>query len=161
MIKTSMNSNFENASSISLFFWFNPLNAESASSKYIVSLPDGASNNGVDVFLGSRSLNYTLVTHADASVNEVNQNSIANNTWYCVTLIYDGTTFSGYINGHLVEHPSQNVSLGTGIKHGTTEIDIGRFGTLGAYFNGYLDEVRVYNRALSASEIKALYEGTK
>ena len=31
----------------------------------------------------------------------------------------------------------------------------------GRYFNGILDEVRIYNRALSADEIKALYEATK
>ncbi|PIU98326.1 hypothetical protein COS61_02040, partial [Candidatus Wolfebacteria bacterium CG03_land_8_20_14_0_80_40_12] len=29
------------------------------------------------------------------------------------------------------------------------------------YFNGLIDEVRIYNRALSAAEIKALYDATK
>jgi len=29
------------------------------------------------------------------------------------------------------------------------------------FFDGIIDEVRVYNRALSDSEIKALYEATK
>jgi prepilin-type N-terminal cleavage/methylation domain-containing protein len=29
------------------------------------------------------------------------------------------------------------------------------------YFKGLIDEVRIYNRALSADEIKALYDATK
>jgi hypothetical protein len=29
------------------------------------------------------------------------------------------------------------------------------------FFNGLIDEVRVYNKALSDSEIKALYDATK
>jgi hypothetical protein len=35
------------------------------------------------------------------------------------------------------------------------------FGYITAFFDGIIDEVRVYNRALSDSEIKALYEATR
>jgi len=35
----------------------------------------------------------------------------------------------------------------------------GKYGT--EYFNGLIDEVRMYNRALSEAEIKAIYNATK
>jgi len=36
-----------------------------------------------------------------------------------------------------------------------------RFGKTGNYYNGYLDEVLLFNRSLSDSEVKQLYEGSK
>jgi hypothetical protein len=40
-------------------------------------------------------------------------------------------------------------------------MNIGRNPGFGEYFPGLIDDVRVYNRALSDSEIKALYDATK
>jgi hypothetical protein len=36
-----------------------------------------------------------------------------------------------------------------------------RIGGGNVYFGGTIDDVRIYNRALSDSEIKALYDATK
>jgi hypothetical protein len=38
---------------------------------------------------------------------------------------------------------------------------IGRFHDGGYNFNGTIDEVQIYNRSLSTSEVKQLYEGSK
>jgi hypothetical protein len=44
----------------------------------------------------------------------------------------------------------------------TSTVDIGRFGNVGGTnFKGYIDDVRIYNRALSAAEIQALYNAEK
>jgi len=43
----------------------------------------------------------------------------------------------------------------------TTDIFIGNQQDLTRTFLGYIDDIRIYNRELSAAEIKALYEGTK
>jgi len=54
--------------------------------------------------------------------------------------------------------PQTNVS--TAISHLTT-FDIGRaYTAAGRYFDGLIDEVRIYNRALSAAEVQALYNAT-
>jgi hypothetical protein len=39
----------------------------------------------------------------------------------------------------------------------SSEYDMGRLGTWGGYFNGSIDEVRIWNRSLSASEIQQQY----
>jgi hypothetical protein len=43
----------------------------------------------------------------------------------------------------------------------TTDIFIGNQQDLTRTFLGYIDDLRIYNRVLTASEIKAIYEGTK
>jgi hypothetical protein len=76
------------------------------------------------------------------------------NTWYHVAGVYDSAsqTLSTYVNG----------SLDNGALHGTVSasqfnqnvnVSIGRRAG-GYYFNGVIDEVRIYNRALSQAEIQ-------
>ena len=78
------------------------------------------------------------------------------NTWYHLVGTWDGTdNIYGqkiYVDGAF---------NGQGTMAYTTLLDAYdiRMGSDG--FNGYIDEARIYNRALSAAEIKALYEGTK
>ena len=60
-----------------------------------------------------------------------------------------------YINGISVD----NDNVGTGITAvGTANLFIGSAQGTSEYFNGTIDEVRIYNRALSPAEILFLYE---
>ena len=70
--------------------------------------------------------------------------------WTFIAFTYDGTNSIGYINS-----VSDNESSG-----GTTEFNrfrIGRNRSGSTYFSGAIDELRIYNRALTASEIASLY----
>jgi hypothetical protein len=67
-----------------------------------------------------------------------------------VTATYDGTTERLYVNGMQVS--SLNVA-GT-ISTSNSPLKIGGNAIWSEWFNGLIDEVRVYNRALSASEIQ-------
>jgi Concanavalin A-like lectin/glucanases superfamily/Domain of unknown function (DUF1929)/Bacterial Ig domain len=77
------------------------------------------------------------------------------NTWYHVASVYDATarTLQIYVNGVL-----DNGSLGGTVPAGQTNrpvnVNIGRR-TGGYYFNGIIDEVRIYNRALAQIEIQS------
>jgi hypothetical protein len=47
----------------------------------------------------------------------------------------------------------------TPIGNGTGTIEIGSFGSGGSYnLNGLIDDVRIYNRALSPDEVEQLYQ---
>ena len=75
-------------------------------------------------------------------------------TWYNIAVIFDGTNFSIYVNGDLentVAHPGTNDST-SGIYLGSHRNN----GDLS--FDGKLDDVRIYDRALSSEEIVAIYE---
>jgi hypothetical protein len=78
-------------------------------------------------------------------------NALTLNTWSHVALTYDGTAVRLFVNG--VEFDS-NSATGN-ITSGTTPLWIGGV-TSGETFQGRIDEVRVYNRALNSTEIEAI-----
>ena len=73
------------------------------------------------------------------------------NTWTHLAGTYDGLTLRLYING--VEVAAQPRSGQIGIFSGP--IRIGGNSALGEYFQGRIDEVRIYNRALTQTEVQA------
>ena len=78
--------------------------------------------------------------------------NITDGQWHHVALSYDGATAILYVDG--VEEKTSAVVLNTG-SAGETDINIGsQLG--GAAFIGELDDVRVYETALSADAIMAL-----
>jgi hypothetical protein len=77
------------------------------------------------------------------------------NAWAMVTFTWDGSSWRLYVNGALdtntpaINYPVANSDT---FKLGRHEHGTGPF-----YFDGLMDEVRIYNRALSASDVQQLY----
>jgi Concanavalin A-like lectin/glucanases superfamily len=85
----------------------------------------------------------------DQAVRQALHTPLALNTWTHIATTYDGTSQRLYINGVLVATKAQT---GT-IAAGNQPLRIGGNNVSGEFFQGLIDEVRVYNRALSAAEI--------
>jgi hypothetical protein len=83
--------------------------------------------------------------------------SIPTDVWANVTITNDGTKCKTYING--IESTSGNVSGSLVVNSGTTYIGRNLDGNAGNYFNGSIDDVRLYNRALYPEEVKDHYNG--
>jgi hypothetical protein len=83
---------------------------------------------------------------------------LALNTWYHVAVTYDQTTHTMvlYRNGAIVDSAVAPVADQT-VTDAT--LAIGSFGTGGYRWAGWIDEARVYARALSPEQIAALYAG--
>ena len=79
------------------------------------------------------------------------------NTWYLVSVTYDNGNPKIYINDTLNNSSSNTIDF-AGTYYGN---DIGRLGAGSQYFNGSIADVMVYNRALSADEIRQNYLSTK
>jgi hypothetical protein len=73
------------------------------------------------------------------------------NTWSHVAVTYDGTTVRMYVNGTLVGSKAQTGPLVTSSQ----PLRFGGDAVWPEWFQGALDEIRVYNRALSVTEIQA------
>lgn len=74
--------------------------------------------------------------------------------WYYYVMKYDGSNISTYVNGQL--YASEQAS-GT-INTNTNKIYISRYNEGGDYyFDGTLDDFRIYNRSVSVLEINELY----
>jgi sugar lactone lactonase YvrE len=73
-------------------------------------------------------------------------------TWTHVAMAYDGTTVALYRNGVAVSSTSVSGNVD---NDGAAFTVGGRSGDL--FFSGLIDEVEVFNRGLSASEVQAIY----
>ena len=84
------------------------------------------------------------------------------NKWYHATLVYDGTQELAYLDGDLKDRVTcarsapSNQYLAFGAKD--TQM-AGGFNDSG-YFDGKIDDVKLYSKALTAAEVQALYKDT-
>src|ERR1017187_1238859 len=78
--------------------------------------------------------------------------SIPLNTWTFISVNYDGTNTYFYINGALDSSYATPTPLGS-----PALFKIGSKSWIAGYWSGVLDEIQIYNRAISASEIQAIY----
>jgi hypothetical protein len=78
--------------------------------------------------------------------------TILPDTWYHAVVTYDGTTLSLYLNGNLESQAPMTLNTVIDANGLTIGYRVG-----GALWQGLIDEVEVFNRALSAEEIAAIY----
>jgi hypothetical protein len=82
--------------------------------------------------------------------------TISSSTWYHLALVHDDTSVTLYLDksalSTITGKPSANQTwVGN-------NINLGRFGySSGSYFNGHIDEVAVFGRALTSSEVSDIY----
>lgn len=77
------------------------------------------------------------------------------NTWQHVAGVFDGNTLKIYIDGQL---QSNTLAYSGVIGTNTTPIEIGRcYSYTSRYFQGKIDEVRIWNAALSETDISTYY----
>jgi len=92
---------------------------------------------------------------------ETNNNVITVGNWYHVVVTYDGSKsplsrFKIYVDS--TDETSGAENGGTIGNIDPTYIRIGQNDEWKEYFDGLIDEVRIYDRALSASEVEQLYK---
>ncbi len=79
------------------------------------------------------------------------------NKWYHVAAVLSNGNLKLYVDG---EQKLDKTSGITSIHDGSSSVSIGAayYGNT-SYFNGKIDDIRIYNRALSDAEVKELYGG--
>ena len=80
-------------------------------------------------------------------------NSVIDNDWHHYFFTYDGSFMVMYIDGVI----NQTCTSSGTVNNNNLNMRIGE-DWYGNYGDGDIDEVRIYNRALSASEVQALYQ---
>jgi hypothetical protein len=96
---------------------------------------------------------YFLIRSDGSSYYIFSNTILAENTWYFVVATYDGSYMKIYINGNLDNSLPVSITVATT----TANLRIGGETYSGSRFGGLIDEVRIYNRALSEEEIRYLY----
>jgi PKD repeat protein len=78
-------------------------------------------------------------------------------TWYHIAVTFDTTSYKIYVNGELEDTEQSTYS----ILNNANDVMLGStpgFSPASVAFNGLLDEVSLYKRALSTSEIQAIFQ---
>ena len=131
----------------SLCFFHKP---ESNVQRSIVSLGSASNNKRFCIFQDSNN-KYRFVGHSNDLFFDVTMNLL----WQHVAAVYETNLLKFYIDGSLAEEESI-IGLNTSAE------DHGRIAKNSSpksdeYYKGLIDEVRIYDRALTAAEVQALY----
>jgi Concanavalin A-like lectin/glucanases superfamily/Immunoglobulin domain len=134
----------------SIIAWVNPASFSQAEIAVGMGYDDGASGNGY-----SLGININKLYPVFGGIEDIDAGFMfpATNQWYQIAMLRNSGTTSFYVNG--VSTPNSN----TDTPHIPTAFRIGS--NIGyRFFNGAIDDVRIYNRALSSNEIAQLYFST-
>jgi len=99
-----------------------------------------------------------FITFGLATNNLYSTQTITNGQWYHIVATFDSSSITQkiYIDG--VQNATQTTTGTMTANSNTLKIGYSQgTGDSSNYFNGNIDDVRVYNRALSPSEVKQLY----
>ena len=132
-------------SSYTITLWAKP---DSTGTYEAMFASDNDSSYGFQIDLNSS--NNFHIRKGSSSGGNITLSSATLGAWTFIAFTYDGINSKCYINS---ESPVSDPG-------GTTEFNrfrMGRNRNGNTYFKGVIDELRIYNRALSASEIQAIY----
>lgn len=131
--------------------WIKTANAGS-NQRYIVTHSTGAFGNGWTVYLNNNFL--AFLSWLDG-ISTSKGSALNDNSWHHVAIVRDTTNDKviWYIDSVAVGSQS---TLSNSSYTVAAPIYIGKFGSNS--ISAYMDEIALYNRALTAQEIKALYD---
>jgi chitodextrinase len=133
-------------SAMTLEAWVNPATVTSAWRDVIYKGNDNyylmgtTTNSGI--FAGGG-------TFGGANANAYGSTALPINTWSHIAVTYDGTALRVYLNATLVTTLARTGAITTSAN----PLQIGGDSIFGQFFQGAIDEVRIYNRALAQPEI--------
>ena len=153
------------ASAVSFGAWFKVINK--ANSQVIISKTE---SGGYNIGLNNSSGACASSTSVCGLVNvggtyypvDYAVSNLSNDTWYRADVTYDNETVKLYLNAVIVAsntNPSGNISYteNNTLCVGSEASGVAPGTCVGALFNGSIDDVRIYNRALSAQDVADLY----
>ncbi len=123
----------------SVSLWFNTSNVTNQQTLF--------AGNYLNLYLFGGQMYLNNFQSTNPEINGVG--SFTTNTWYHLAIVSSGGTTSLYSNGTLLGSTSQSIYIQTVIQIG--------YGNNSWYYNGRIDEVGVWDRALTLSEITDLY----
>ncbi|MED5471870.1 MAG: DUF1553 domain-containing protein [Verrucomicrobiota bacterium] len=125
----------------------------------LARMDEGKSFRGYDLWVQGRAVGTHIISNwPNNALKVVSDKPLAENKWQHVAVTYDGSSKASgvkiYIDGQLAGNKVEQDSLKDSIAT-NTPFKIGSR-SKGANYNGELDELRVYDRALSGDEVKRL-----
>jgi hypothetical protein len=119
-----------------------------------------SSGYGSDWGVTMRESDYKLEFHINSGSTDrqfFSSAALTASTWYHIALTYDGANLIGYINASATD--GGTIAATGNLANAADAFWIGRHGSNSDARNwkGYIDDVAVFSRALSATEITSVY----
>ncbi|TLY28783.1 MAG: T9SS type A sorting domain-containing protein, partial [Ignavibacteria bacterium] len=150
-VADSASLNFQQA--VTINFWMK-IGALFSREQYPIS--HGNWQNRWKVSISNNRLRWTVKTSAGTKDLD-SETGLTIGTWYNITVLYSGSDYEIYLNGDLDAFSSWSGPILTT----TIDLTIGQVlpTDQGYNFQGILDDVRIYNHALSVAQIQGLASG--
>jgi hypothetical protein len=142
------NSSLEMTNQLTVSFWLDPNANTNLDPRVIEKLYDW------DVKLSGSNRLPQFTSHGGgyATLNY----SLPLNTWHHIVFTFNSGIVTGYVDGLPVAFLANTFTSGS-LPQFAYGLSIGTDSSMSNYLIGSLDDVRVYNRALSAADVAALY----
>jgi len=137
---------------LSVLFW---VNTNDFTVRRVVDNWNSANGSFTNNWNGSSGLGASF-QFTDSSSAGGTITGLLTGVWYHIAQVYDGSKVYIYLNGLYVSGSTANKTLKTGLSTVYLGGDYSPY-----YFNGLIDDVRIYNRALSAAEVQEIYNAEK
>lgn len=142
-------------SSFTISNWINT----SANSAQMYSVDSISSNQGYAIGLSSGNIAYFIGQSGSSSSGTCGTALVNDGKWHLVTGVFNraaSSTFDCYLDGKKLSSATLSGAYPSMPSSGA-QVAIGNLAGCCAAFRGYVDDARIYNRALSATEIQSLY----
>ncbi|MFH1881519.1 MAG: LamG-like jellyroll fold domain-containing protein, partial [Planctomycetota bacterium] len=158
-VEVPTSDSLEIAANVTIAAWINWIDAGDT---WLAIMANGQQNGpwenyGLFVNRGGRYLYFTLSLDGGHVTQSAPNNVIEPDQWLHACATWDGSTARIYVNGEMVLEQAQAGQL----VPPQLPLRIGHRNGSAHYYNGIIDEVRIYNHALTESEILAAMEGGK
>ncbi|HWP40705.1 MAG TPA: LamG domain-containing protein, partial [Tepidisphaeraceae bacterium] len=141
-------SSLDLTAAMTLQAWVFPI---SSTGKQDVIIKEGVGTEMYNLYARSDNGGAEANVHVNGANRMAEGAALPLNTWSHLAATYDGATLRLFVNGAL----SASLSVAGLITTSDGPLRIGGNSLWGEYFAGRIDDVRIYNRALSVSEIQA------
>jgi len=122
---------------------------------YLLGTINGAGTSGFSLNApNDTSVRFIIGDGALVSMNANIKGTFSSGVWQHFCCVYDGAFLRIYQNGISIGTPVANTG---NVVTNANKLQIGAYGESGLYWTGRLDNVQVWNRALSADEVRLLY----
>jgi hypothetical protein len=151
---TADNSPQLNSPVTSVSFWVNPNTLPASGEAYLLSYGGWQERWKISLPSHGKAVWTTHATSCCSDLDAGDANALVPGTWTHMVMVHDGAKDYIYVNGALANEKESLGNLNTTVHPlgiGFDPIDVAN------YFDGSIDDVQIYQTALSGAEVAALY----
>jgi hypothetical protein len=159
-VSVTNSANYNPSTALTVELWYNSTTTPSGlfyTYCLLSSQQSVAPFNGIDI-RGSSATTLNFAIAISSAETFVSLGTITANQWTCVAVTYNGSALNGYRNGVLVQSTSKSGTIDSTNK----DLWIGNNPSFSPrYYSGQMSALKIYNRALSATEVLQNYNVEK